>query len=221
MRLARNFFSAGRGEFPCVLPNFGCNWWKIWRGNHIDEWWFKRWTARREPWESRRRSNRVARGKPNEPMTGGLAAALLPWVEKSARFWVGSSGRVRDGNQNEPCCGNRGFGRRCSWRCCNLPARITALLRAFGQFGAVAGAHSRTDLIRVSHEDYTSYRRSVLPSSRGRCCDSAVLTRCSGPGLSFRHCAGCATLGVTHGRLSFLHIRPCRRAPLIAASAPL
>ena len=42
-------------------------------------------------------SNRVARGKANEPMTGGLAAALLPVVEKSGAIWVGSSGRVRDG----------------------------------------------------------------------------------------------------------------------------
>ncbi len=32
-------------------------------------------------------------------MTGGLAAALLPVVEKSGAIWVGSSGRVRDGNQ--------------------------------------------------------------------------------------------------------------------------
>ena len=41
-------------------------------------------------------SNRVARAKANEPMTGGLAAALLPVVEKSGAIWVGSSGRVRD-----------------------------------------------------------------------------------------------------------------------------
>ena len=47
-------------------------------------------------------SNRVSRGKPNEPMTGGLAAALLPVVENSGAIWVGSSGRVRDGNQKEP-----------------------------------------------------------------------------------------------------------------------
>ena len=39
-------------------------------------------------------SNRVARGKANEPMTGGLAAALLPVVENSGAIWVGSSGRV-------------------------------------------------------------------------------------------------------------------------------
>ena len=39
-------------------------------------------------------SNRVARAKANEPMTGGLAAALLPVVEKSGAIWVGSSGRL-------------------------------------------------------------------------------------------------------------------------------
>src|SRR5262249_2288601 len=45
-------------------------------------------------------SKRGARGKANEPMTGGLAAALLPMVENSGAIWVGSSGRVRDGNQD-------------------------------------------------------------------------------------------------------------------------
>ena len=39
-------------------------------------------------------SNRVARAKANEPMTGGLAAGLLPIVEKSGAIWVGSSGKV-------------------------------------------------------------------------------------------------------------------------------
>ena len=47
-------------------------------------------------------SNRVARANANEPMTGGLAAALLPVVENSGAIWVGSSGRVRDGHQKEP-----------------------------------------------------------------------------------------------------------------------
>src|SRR5260370_33608940 len=47
-------------------------------------------------------SNRVARGSANEPMTGGLAAALLPVVEKSGAIWVGSSGRGRAGAPEEP-----------------------------------------------------------------------------------------------------------------------
>ena len=57
-------------------------------------------------------SNRVARGKPNEPMTGGLAAALLPVVENTGAIWVGSSGRVRDGNQKEPFAEIEVAGRR-------------------------------------------------------------------------------------------------------------
>jgi len=47
-------------------------------------------------------SNRVARAKANEPMTGGLAAALLPVVENSGAIWVGSSGNLREGAQKEP-----------------------------------------------------------------------------------------------------------------------
>ena len=47
-------------------------------------------------------SNRVARAKANEPMTGGLAAALLPVVENSGAIWVGSSGRVRDATNKGP-----------------------------------------------------------------------------------------------------------------------
>jgi trehalose 6-phosphate synthase len=71
--------------------------------NHIDEWLLIRECSnRRGPVNLVVVSNRVARGKPNEPMTGGLAAALLPVVEKSGAIWVGSSGRVRDGNQKEP-----------------------------------------------------------------------------------------------------------------------
>ena len=75
-------------------------------------------------------SNRVARGKPNEPMTGGLAAALLPVVEHSGAIWVGSSGRVRDGHQKEPFAEIEALG-------CGA---LRWLLRRLRQFGAVAGA---------------------------------------------------------------------------------
>ena len=85
-------------------------------------------------------SNRVSRGKPNEPMTGGLAAALLPVVEKSGAIWVGSSGRVRDGLQKEPLAEIEalGTGRACDARSAGRALR--RLLRRLRQFGAVAGA---------------------------------------------------------------------------------
>ncbi len=40
-------------------------------------------------------SNRVARAKPDEPLAGGLAAALLPMVRDSGAIWVGSSGQCQ------------------------------------------------------------------------------------------------------------------------------
>jgi len=47
-------------------------------------------------------SNRVARVQANEPVTGGLASALLPVVKDSGAIWVGSSGRVRDASGKDP-----------------------------------------------------------------------------------------------------------------------
>ena len=41
-------------------------------------------------------SNRVARAKANEPMTGGLAAALLPVVEKTSLFGTSVHAVLRD-----------------------------------------------------------------------------------------------------------------------------
>ena len=40
-------------------------------------------------------SNRVMRAKSDEPVTGGLAAALIPMVKDSGAIWVGSSGETR------------------------------------------------------------------------------------------------------------------------------
>ena len=103
-------------------------------------------------------SNRVARGKANEPMTGGLAAALLPVVEKSGAIWVGSSGRVRDGAQKEPFAEIEASA-RVRWRCWICRRRITAditkvlRIRRCGRRCIPAA-----DLIRASQEDYLSYR---------------------------------------------------------------
>src|SRR6476646_8511394 len=103
-------------------------------------------------------SNRVARGKPNEPMTGGLAAALLPDVEKSGAIWVGSSDRVRDGPQREPFAEIEALGQG-ALAMLDLPAADYG--RDFEGFANPAlwpALHSRTDLISASQEDYLSYR---------------------------------------------------------------
>src|SRR5579864_4391838 len=103
-------------------------------------------------------SNRVTRGNVNEPMTGGLAAALLPVVEKSGAIWVGSSGRLRDGVQKEPLAevealGNGAIGML------DLPAaHYGGFYEGFANSALWPALHSRSDLIRVSQGDYMSYR---------------------------------------------------------------
>jgi trehalose 6-phosphate synthase len=103
-------------------------------------------------------SNRLARGKANEPMTGGLAAALLPVVEKSGAIWVGSSGRVRDGAQKEPFAEIEALGAG-ALAMLDLPAaHYGGYYEGFANSALWPALHSRTDLIRATQEDYLSYR---------------------------------------------------------------
>ena len=103
-------------------------------------------------------SNRVSRGKANEPMTGGLAAALLPVVEKSGAIWVGSSGRVRDGSQKEPFAEIEALGAG-ALAMLDLPAaHYGGYYEGFANSALWPALHSRSDLIRASQDDYLSYR---------------------------------------------------------------
>ncbi|WP_291869531.1 trehalose-6-phosphate synthase [Bradyrhizobium sp.] len=103
-------------------------------------------------------SNRVSRGKANEPMTGGLAAALLPVVEKSGAIWVGSSGRVRDGAHKEAFAEIEALGAG-ALAMLDLPAaHYGGYYEGFANSALWPALHSRTDLIRASQEDYLSYR---------------------------------------------------------------
>jgi trehalose 6-phosphate synthase len=103
-------------------------------------------------------SNRVARGSANEPMTGGLAAALLPVVENSGAIWVGSSGRVRDGFQKEPFAEVEALGAG-ALAMLDLPAaHYGGYYEGFANSALWPALHSRSDLIRVTQGDYLSYR---------------------------------------------------------------
>jgi trehalose 6-phosphate synthase len=103
-------------------------------------------------------SNRVARGKINEPMTGGLAAALLPVVENSGAIWVGSSGRVRDGSQKEPFAEIEALGAG-ALAMLDLPAaHYGGYYEGFANSALWPALHSRSDLIVASDDDYRSYR---------------------------------------------------------------
>src|SRR5258705_4902286 len=91
-------------------------------------------------------------------MTGGLAAALLPVVEKSGAIWVGSSGRVRDGGQKEPFAEIEALGAG-ALAMLDLPAaHYGGYYEGFANSALWPALHSRTDLIRASEEDYLSYR---------------------------------------------------------------
>src|ERR1700704_3211585 len=103
-------------------------------------------------------SNRVARGTANEPMTGGLAAALLPVVENSGAIWVGSSGRVRDGAQKEPFAKIEALGAG-ALAMLDLPAaHYGGYYEGFANSALWPALHSRADLICASQDDYLSYR---------------------------------------------------------------
>lgn len=103
-------------------------------------------------------SNRVARAKANEPMTGGLAAALLPVVEKSGAIWVGSSGRVQDGLKKDPFAEIESVGAG-AIALLDLPAaHYGGYYEGFANSALWPALHSRPDLINVSQDDYQSYR---------------------------------------------------------------
>src|ERR1700726_1287775 len=91
-------------------------------------------------------------------MTGGLAAALLPVVENSGAIWVGSSGRVRHGAQKEPFAEVESLGAG-ALAMLDLPAaHYGGYYEGFANSALWPALHSRCDLIRVSTDDYQSYR---------------------------------------------------------------
>src|SRR6202023_4234984 len=104
-------------------------------------------------------SNRITRGNANEPITGGLAAALLPVVEKSGAIWVGSSGRVRDGLQKEPLAEIEALGEGALAMLDPPAAHYGGYYEGFANSALWPALHSRADLIRASQEDYISYRQ--------------------------------------------------------------
>ena len=103
-------------------------------------------------------SNRVARAKANEPMTGGLAAALLPVVEHSGAIWVGSSGTVRDNVSRDSFARIEPLGKG-ALALLDLPAaHYGGYYEGFANSALWPALHSRADLIRASDDDYQSYR---------------------------------------------------------------
>jgi trehalose 6-phosphate synthase len=103
-------------------------------------------------------SNRVARPRANEPINGGLAAALLPAVTASGAIWVGSSGRlIENPEKREPFAEIEALGTG-ALATVDLPAaQYRGFYHGFANSALWPVLHSRTDLIRTSAEDYASY----------------------------------------------------------------
>jgi trehalose 6-phosphate synthase len=103
-------------------------------------------------------SNRVARPKADEPMEGGLAAALLPAVESAGAIWVGSSQRLQDAAEKESFAHIEAFGAGAIATVDMPKAHYPGYYEGFANSALWPILHSRTDLIRVTDADYFSYR---------------------------------------------------------------
>lgn len=104
-------------------------------------------------------SNRVACVAPDEPMTGGLAAALLPAVKKSGVVWFGSSGKVRNiAPGATPFVQIQSYGRG-TIATVDVPEQHYAnFYEGFANSALWPLLHSRPDIVRHSAQTYASYR---------------------------------------------------------------
>ena len=112
-------------------------------------------------------SNRVAKAKADEPMSGGLASALLPVVQSCGAIWVGSSGRLRDASRKDSFAEIEALGAG-ALAMLDLPAaHYGGYYEGFANSALWPALHSRADLIRASQEDYLSYREVNAFMARG------------------------------------------------------
>jgi trehalose 6-phosphate synthase len=103
-------------------------------------------------------SNRVACPKGDEPIEGGLAAALLPAVRSSGAIWVGSSGRFTDPRDKESFAKVQALGTG-AVATIDLPREAyQKFYEGFANSALWPVVHSRTDLIRTDVEQYAAYR---------------------------------------------------------------
>jgi trehalose 6-phosphate synthase len=102
-------------------------------------------------------SNRVARAVADEPVAGGLAAALLPMVRDSGAIWVGSSGEPSDTSQRSDFARIEALGSG-ALATVDMPAKhYRGYYEGFANSALWPALHSRSDLIQVTADDYASY----------------------------------------------------------------
>jgi len=104
-------------------------------------------------------SNRVARAKADEPVAGGLAAALIPMVKESGAIWVGSSGHAADASQIKDSFAKIEALGAGALATVDMPAKhYRGYYEGFANSALWPALHSRPDLIRVNADEYASYR---------------------------------------------------------------
>ena len=104
-------------------------------------------------------SNRVARAKSDEPVAGGLAAALIPMVKDSGAIWVGSSGQAGDAAQTKDSFAKIEALGTGALATVDMPAKhYRGFYEGFANSALWPALHSRPDLIQVTADDYASYR---------------------------------------------------------------
>jgi trehalose 6-phosphate synthase len=104
-------------------------------------------------------SNRVMRAKSDEPVTGGLAAALIPMVKDSGAIWVGSSGETVDAANSQDSTARIETLGRGALATVDMPAKhYRGYYEGFANSALWPALHSRPDLIQVTTDEYASYR---------------------------------------------------------------
>jgi trehalose 6-phosphate synthase len=103
-------------------------------------------------------SNRVARVSAGEPMTGGLASALLPAVKSFGAVWVGSSGKFQKPQDRDALASIEALG--CgALATVDLPeAHYANYYEGYSNSALWPVLHSRTDLLKCGKAHYASYR---------------------------------------------------------------
>jgi len=103
-------------------------------------------------------SNRVARAKSDEPVSGGLAAALIPMVRESGAIWVGSTSDADGTATKDSPAAIEPLGNGIL-ATVDLPAKhYQGYYEGFANSALWPALHSRPDLIQVTAEDYGAYR---------------------------------------------------------------
>ncbi len=102
-------------------------------------------------------SNRVAFPAADEPIEGGLAAALLPAVQTCGATWVGASQCSQEvAKESFAAIESYGVGTIAT---VSLPkSQYRGFYEGFSNSALWPALHSRPDLIRTSRDEYDDYR---------------------------------------------------------------